>query len=110
MISKRTGAVMTFTPERTKAYEKLVRDCAALAVRRAKWSVRSTPIELEILVHRARRAGDATNFCKSVEDACNGIVWVDDELVRRVVIEVFDGQPPGVTVMVRDIGGDNGDD
>lgn len=106
VISKKTGAVMTFTPERTKAYESLVRDCAALAVRRHRWSLRSSPIALHVTVRRARRAGDATNFCKSIEDACNGIVWTDDELVRRVVVDVLDGQPPGVTVVVRDIGDD----
>ena len=101
-VSK-TGAMKTFTPERTASYERLVRDVAKLAVRRARWALRTTPVRLEVLVRRARAAGDATNFCKSIEDACNGVVWTDDELVRELEVSVVDGAAPGVTVTVWDL-------
>jgi Holliday junction resolvase RusA-like endonuclease len=91
----------TVTPKRTVAWEKVVQLVAQANCSRLGWEPEATPHEVDIVVHRAARRGDADNFGKAVLDALNGVVWTDDSHVRRVSIELVDGQGAGVAVTVR---------
>jgi len=89
------------TPKRTQAWEMVVRLMAQSQCSQAGWRAEAVPHEIDIVVHRAARRGDADNFGKAVLDALNGVVWADDSHVRRVSIELVDGQGTGIAVTVR---------
>lgn len=43
---------------------------------------------------------DCSNCLKGIEDALNGVAWVDDSQLGRVVIEKTYGEHPGTTVRI----------
>lgn len=43
---------------------------------------------------------DCSNCLKGIEDALNGVAWVDDSQIGRVVIEKTYGERPGTTVRI----------
>lgn len=91
----------TITPKRTLAWENVVRLVAQAECSRAGWEPEAVPHEVDVVVHRAARRGDADNFGKAVLDALNGVAWPDDKHVRRMSVELVDGQGTGVRVTVR---------
>lgn len=91
----------TITPKRTVAWENVVRLVAQAECSRAGWTPEAVPHEVDVVVHRAARRGDADNFGKAILDALNGVTWPDDKHVRRVSIEIVDGQGAGVRVTIR---------
>lgn len=77
----RNGGV--YTPERTRDAEALVRWSAGIAMRGA------TPVTEPVAVHmtfwtRTNRRCDLDNLIKLVLDACNNIVWRDDQQVTHI--------------------------
>lgn len=50
---------------------------------------------------------DADNVLKAVFDGMNGVVWVDDVQACGVVLRKRYAETPGVTVVVRKMGGDH---
>lgn len=77
----------SFTPAKTKAYEKHV----AIIASAARSHLRQWPhldakarFGLSVRVHRSAERGDLDNFIKAISDACNGVAWVDDSQVRRI--------------------------
>ena len=79
-VFKNNGITHGVTPKRTVNFEALVKLMAASA-RPTGW-----PMRCEYAVHihavRARRRrGDNSNLAKGIEDACNTVVWADDEQV-----------------------------
>lgn len=89
-----------YTPKRTLEYEALVRDAAAL-----RWH--GDPEQKDIQVHlkfyrENRRRVDIDNLAKAVLDALNGVVWVDDAQIQRLVLErEVRSAEPGVEITVR---------
>lgn len=55
---------------------------------------------VDIVVHRARRAGDADNFLKAAKDAMNNVIWPDDRMVICASVRLVDGQGAGMQVRV----------
>lgn len=47
---------------------------------------------------------DLSNYIKSLEDALNGIAWVDDSMNCRMVLEKFFSKNPRIEVEVEKIG------
>ena len=47
-------------------------------------------VELRLSVFRPRRSGDLSNRIKVLEDALNGVAFVDDSQVVRIVANRFD--------------------
>lgn len=80
----------TYTPARTEAAEKAM----AWELRQSRTSRRlvTTPVAV-ILTFRCktRRRCDIDNLAKLVLDAGNGVVWVDDQQVERLVVRVQRG-------------------
>ncbi len=94
------GRVITTTPPRTRKWEAFVRVHAMAAVATARWMPIAGAYAVSLTVFRARRAGDADNFAKGIGDALNGVAYPDDRSVRRLTVELVDGQPPGVMVRI----------
>lgn len=78
---RRGRRIVSFTPERTVAYEHLVgvTACEAMldGVRRF-----DKPCGLCMMVYRKMAKGDLDNLEKSVKDGMNGMVYTDDRLVK----------------------------
>lgn len=79
--------VSSFTPAKTKAYERHV----AVIAGAARSYLRQWPhldakarFGLSVRVYRSAERGDLDNFIKAISDACNGVAWVDDSQVRRI--------------------------
>lgn len=89
-----------YTPKRTVAYEKDVATLAAIR-RPALWPL-SARYELELLIfHGDARKRDGTNVLKSIEDALNGIAWVDDSQIRKATWEdAIDRDNPRVEITI----------
>lgn len=104
-----TRAGHVYTPQQTKSDEAIVRQFAALEMRKRKLKpligalsltigiFRRTPISWS--KKRAEAAGwitgkpDADNSAKLIMDALNGITWGDDAQIARLLVErVYDNQ------------------
>lgn len=79
-----------FTPARTRAYEKLVKDIAIETCKKANWLPTDDDISVYIEVTRARKSGDLENFIKSVLDGFNKVVFTDDRHVSAINACRFD--------------------
>jgi Holliday junction resolvase RusA-like endonuclease len=110
--------VQTYTPLQTASYENLVRLAAqeAMAGRPplqgavelqlrldmsvpASWSRKKRLTALAGYV-RPTTKPDCSNVLKAIEDAMNGIVWVDDVQAVEVRISKRYAEKPGATVRV----------
>ncbi len=90
-----------FTPPRTRDYEELVGQYAALKWRREPTKARLF-VSLRFYRENERRA-DFDNLAKSVMDGLQGIVYADDSQIKEAHIRVeVDRDNPRVEVWVRD--------
>ena len=98
----RCGKIGHYTPDKTSNYANLVRLFASRAMgnkplmTEAIWLTvdayfsipRSWPVrkqeDAEVMKIRHLKKPDLTNILKSVEDAMNGVVWVDDSQVIQI--------------------------
>lgn len=92
------GKVRTFTPERTRRYERHVGLCC-LAARPAGWPL-DARYSVTLRVYGARANADLDNVAKAVLDGAEGVLWANDRQVERVTVERFEAKPglPGVAV------------
>lgn len=121
-INLRTGH--TYTPDDTKAYERLVKVVAknALAKFPGDWQKRgvfqlyvhayfpipdSRPKEWKALAVDEKivpaTKPDWDNIGKIISDALNGILWHDDSMVAQAFVYKYYSEEPRVLVEVRDI-------
>ena len=90
-------AVVALSPE-AKAYKA---ECGWLARAAGIREPLRGPIELRLrLVPSGRRCMDLSNCWKVAEDALNGIVYVDDAQVWRIVAERAEPDPAGARLEV----------
>ena len=116
----RLGRGHTYTPEKTRAWEKMA---ALEAMRQYRGNPLEGPVKLTVravfaipgwwpkwkqeqamggwVVHTVKP--DASNVLKAVEDALNGIVFRDDSQIASVSIDKWYGPEPGVVLEVRAI-------
>ena len=98
----RCGKIGHYTPDKTATYESLVRLFASRAMGNkppmneaimltvdAFFSIpRSWPVkkqeDAEVMKIRHLKKPDASNVVKLIEDAMNGVVWVDDSQVIQI--------------------------
>lgn len=103
---RRAGAhVRTYTPAKTRDYEASIAAAADVAATNQGYEHPERGwYEMEVLVYRTheRKGSDITNVVKSVEDACNGVLWRDDSELRQVTQRLAGwGEAPRVEVTVR---------
>lgn len=101
------GRVVTraITPDKTRAYEAKVKVLAQIAVNQAKWAWSEHDVFtvlMRIYTTHRKRHPDASNVLKSVEDACNSVLWHDDrDVLDLAVVMRQDAARPRVEVEVR---------
>lgn len=118
----RGGYARLYTDDLTRKYEKSIRDVAQRHMLGRKpfegplsvsLRFRLTPPQSMSKRQRARLlAGeeayfgrvDADNACKSVQDALNGIVWIDDVQVMRLFATKIVAEVPGIDIRVEALG------
>lgn len=73
-----------YTPKKTRDYEELVAQCAALAM--GATETFSGEVVLSLRAFVAGRAPDLDNIMKSVADGMNGIVYEDDHQIASAFL------------------------
>ena len=108
----RFGNGRTYTPAKTKAYEKLIAEHATKEVERSRWYITDRPVKMTILAlfdipkswnkKKTRDAiigdirpgkPDIDNVAKAVLDSLNGIAYVDDSQVYQLTVTKAYGDP-----------------
>lgn len=117
----RAGHVAHYTPEQTARYENLVKMAARQAM--GSWEPMQGAVELVLLLHmpvpaswsQKRRTAalsgqvrpttkpDCSNVLKAVEDAMNGVVFVDDKQIADVTICKRYAATPQACVQVTEV-------
>ncbi len=82
------GKSVSFTPARTRQYERDVRTAAMVARGAARWRVGEgdTFVVLIVVTEPDKRRRDIDNIGKAILDALNGVAWADDSDVDELRI------------------------
>lgn len=98
----RLGKGRVYTPKRTKDYEARVRLIAFAARVKSKQRVWTGPVGMSVVfrVKNPTARPDLTNLLKGIEDACNGIIYVDDSQIVRLSADIFSASKDGEGVSV----------
>lgn len=117
---RRGNHISTYTPEKTRTYETLIKDAARQAMGASE--PLETPVSLYLYIRvpipasatkkrlqaiadgseKPTKKPDASNVLKSVEDGMNGVVYKDDsQIVNIHVTKVFSSEP-GVDICVKE--------
>ena len=119
--NKYTGASMSFTPDKTVAYEELVRARYAQAAHGERFG--EVPLQIEIRAAytipkskskrdkarmlsgelRPTKKPDCDNIVKIICDALNGIAYPDDKQITDASIQKVYGDVPGVVVSLSEL-------
>jgi Holliday junction resolvase RusA-like endonuclease len=106
MRARRGQGARWYTPEKTRRYERAVKELAIATFAHLRLPLRQGwPMNgrfyVEIAAHfpDARRR-DADNVAKSVLDACNGVLWKDDCQVAHKAVPFVDRKHPRTEVHV----------
>ncbi len=118
--AKRGNFVQTYTPDKTRNYESLIKEAAIEAM--GSNEILETPVNLYLYIRapipkslpkkrleaclngseKPIKKPDASNVLKSVEDAMNGVVYKDDsQIVNIHVTKVYSSQS-GIDVCVKE--------
>jgi Holliday junction resolvase RusA-like endonuclease len=118
--AKRGNFVQTYTPEKTRTYETLIKDVAKQAMGSSE--PLETPVNLYLYIRvlipksctkkrleaiqngseKPIKKPDSSNILKSVEDGMNGVVYKDDsQIVNIHVTKVYSSQS-GVDICVKE--------
>lgn len=94
----RTGHA--YTPARTVAFERLVRQCATAAMAGREPVTGRLAVAIDFAVPDRRRS-DIDNLAKGVLDAGNGVLWADDSQIAQLTLRrEVDAENPHTTVTV----------
>ena len=91
-VVRKHGRTITYTPTKTKQYEKQVAFCASMALalwrkEHGSWPMDSGVVVTIRLFMGDERRRDLDNICKSVLDALNGVLWADDVQVQELSVK-----------------------
>ncbi len=118
----RFGNGRTYTPAKTVAYEQLIARTAAEAMRHLPYELTALPCYVRVDVYKgvpkswtqAKRARaldaleipgkpDLDNVAKGVLDAMNGVAYVDDTQVVRLLVQKQYSLEPRLVVTVKEM-------
>ena len=118
--AKRGNFIQTYTPEKTRSYETLIKESAKQAM--GSTEPLETPVTLYLYIRvptpksctkkrleaiqngseKPIKKPDASNILKSAEDGMNGVVYKDDsQIVNIHVTKVYSSQS-GVDICVKE--------
>jgi Holliday junction resolvase RusA-like endonuclease len=70
-----------YTPKNCREYEKTV----GWVARRLFKSPLDGPVELHVRLYLNSKGGDLDNYIKAICDGLNGVAWLDDSQVERIM-------------------------
>lgn len=117
---KRGNFVSTYTPEKTRTYETLIKEAAKEAMGSSE--ALETPVSLYLYIRvpipasatkkrlqaisdgseKPTKKPDASNILKSVEDGMNGVVYHDDSQIINIHVTKVYSSLPGVDICVKE--------
>lgn len=83
-----TRSGRTYTPERTARAEEALGWLMKISRKVSEPCAGPVKLELFFTIGSKRKRTDADNLAKLVMDSGNGIVWVDDSQIIRLVVDV----------------------
>jgi Holliday junction resolvase RusA-like endonuclease len=118
--ARRGNFISTYTPEKTRTYETLIRDSAIEAMGASE--PLETPVSLYLYIRvpipksctkkrleaidngseKPTKKPDASNILKSVEDGMNGVVYHDDSQIINIHVTKVYSSLPGVDICVKE--------
>jgi len=118
--ARRGNFISTYTPEKTRAYETLIKDSAIEAMGSSE--PLETPVSLYLYIRvpipksctkkrleaidngseKPTKKPDASNILKSVEDGMNGVVYHDDSQIINIHVTKVYSSLPGVDICVKE--------
>jgi Holliday junction resolvase RusA-like endonuclease len=118
--AKRGNFVQTYTPDKTRNYETLIKEAAIEAMGSSE--PLETPVTLYLYIRapipkslpkkrieaclngleKPIKKPDASNVLKSVEDAMNGVVYKDDSQIVNIHVSKVYSSVSGVDVCVKE--------
>jgi len=118
--ARRGNFISTYTPEKTRTYETLIRDAAIDAMGSSE--ALETPVSLYLYIRvpipksctkkrleaidngseKPTKKPDASNILKSVEDGMNGVVYHDDSQIINIHVTKVYSSLPGVDICVKE--------
>jgi len=118
--ARRGNFISTYTPEKTRTYETLIRDAAIEAMGSSE--PLETPVSLYLYIRvpipksctkkrlediangseKPTKKPDASNILKSVEDGMNGVVYHDDSQIINIHVTKVYSSLPGVDICVKE--------
>lgn len=121
----RFNGKFAYTPKETVAYENWVKTCYLEKYRGQK--TLEKPLKVKIIAYydipkstnKKKRQQmldneifptvkpDTDNIAKSVLDSLNGIAYVDDKQVVKLIVEKYYATTPNVTVMIEEVQNEN---
>jgi len=117
---RRGNHISTYTPEKTRTYETLIKDSAIEAMGASE--PLETPVSLYLYIRvpipksctkkrlqaiadgseKPIKKPDASNILKSVEDGMNGVVYHDDSQIINIHVTKVYSSLPGVDICVKE--------
>ena len=117
---RRGNHISTYTPEKTRTYETLIKDAARQAMGASE--PLETPVSLYLYIRvpipasatkkrlqaiadgseKPTKKPDASNVLKSVEDGMNGVVYKDDSQIVNIHVTKVYSSEPGVDICVKE--------
>ena len=117
---KRGNFVQTYTPDKTRNYESLIKEAAIQAMGSSECL--ETPVNLYLYIRapipkslpkkrleaclngleKPIKKPDASNVLKSVEDAMNGVVYKDDSQIVNIHVTKVYASVSGIDVCVKE--------
>jgi len=118
--ARRGNFISTYTPEKTRTYETLIKDAAIEAMGSSE--PLETPVSLYLYIRvpipksctkkrleaisngseKPTKKPDASNILKSVEDGMNGVVYHDDSQIINIHVTKVYSTLPGVDICVKE--------
>ena len=117
---RRGNHISTYTPEKTRSYETLIKESAKQAMGSSE--PLETPVSLYLYIRvpipasatkkrlqaisdgseKPTKKPDASNILKSVEDGMNGVVYHDDSQIINIHVTKVYSSVPGVDICVKE--------
>jgi Holliday junction resolvase RusA-like endonuclease len=118
--AKRGNFVQTYTPDKTRNYESLIKEAAIEAMGSSE--PLETPVNLYLYIRapipkslpkkrieaclngleKPIKKPDASNVLKSIEDAMNGVVYKDDSQIVNIHVAKVYSSVAGVDVCIKE--------